>query len=42
MGCVWAAGVGEAQEHRGEIEAAVEPVAELGQVARQMVGLNLW
>lgn len=30
-------GIAEAREQRGEVEAAVEPVAELGQLARQVL-----
>ena len=33
--------VAQPREHRGQVEAAVEPVAELGQVARQMLRAEL-
>jgi hypothetical protein len=34
-------GIAQARQHGGEVEAAVEAVAELGQVARQMLGAEL-
>jgi hypothetical protein len=34
-------GIPQAREHRGEVESAVEAVAEVGQIARQMLGAEL-